>query len=360
MSTYPPVSYADYLKVDQLTSMQKLRSEEFGQPVHDEMLFVVIHQTYELWFKQILFELDSSLEMFTGDKVDEREMLTISNRLNRIIEIQKILISQVDVLETMTPMDFLEFRDYLYPASGFQSGQFRLIENKLGLDTGRRLTYNNKDYKESLSKEDRTKADKTEHSPSLFELLEKWLERTPFLISDDFDFWREYKEAVESRISETRKSLESSTDDKESLEKHFKNLEMMERSFQSLFDKSAYEKMQKEGAWRLSHKALGAALFIYLYRDEPILQLPFNLMQSLQTIDENFTQWRYRHALMVHRMIGIKMGTGGSSGHKYLMAASDKHKIYKDLNNLATFFIPKSTLPTLPKELLGKLRFNYE
>ena len=134
----------------------------------------------------------------------------------------------------------------------------------------------------------------------------------------------------------------------------------MERSFQSIFDEKAYAKMQEEGLWRLSHQSLCAALFIYLYRDEPILQLPFNLMQSLQTIDEGFTQWRYRHALMVHRMIGIKMGTGGSSGHKYLMAASDKHKVFNDLNNLATFFIPKSALPKLPREVLKKLSFDYE
>ncbi len=357
MSTYPPIHYSDYLNVDKLLNIQNRRSEEFGQPAHDEMLFIIIHQVYELWFKQILFELDSAIDSFSQPKVDEREMLAINNRLGRIIEIQKVLIAQVDVIETMTPMDFLEFRDFLYPASGFQSGQFRLIENKLGLD--QRLTYNNKDYKTSLNEGDKQRAESSETTPSLFVLLEKWLERTPFLSDENFNFWKDYRKAVETQIEKTRQKLAKAGLEQDVEEKQQQNIEQMEKSFQSIFDEAQYKKMQEEGAWRLSHNALAAALFIYLYRDEPILQLPFNMMQSLQTIDENFTQWRYRHALMVHRMIGIKMGTGGSSGHQYLRAASDKHKIFQDLNNLATFFIPKSALPELPEPILQKLGFNY-
>lgn len=357
MSTYPPVHYSDYLRVSDLTHLQFPRSDEFGAPAHDEMLFIIVHQTYELWFKQILFELDSSIGIMNQASVAEREMLTINNRLQRIIEIQKILIDQINVLETMTPMDFLEFRDFLYPASGFQSGQFRLIENKLGLED--RLTYNNQDYKESLCPADRKVAVSSENTVSIFHLLEKWLERTPFLSSGTYNFWQEYRQAAEKRIQSHRKAVEGVIQDPEARAKAMQNIDTMEKSFQSIFDEKAYEKMQKEGLWRLSHKALRAALFIYLYRDEPILQLPFNLMQNLQNIDENFTQWRYRHALMVHRMIGVKMGTGGSSGHKYLKDASDKHKVFQDLNNLATFFIPKSALPKLPDEILEKLGFRY-
>ena len=359
MKICPPVHYSDYLKVSELTKLQSLRSEKFGVPVHDEMLFIIIHQTYELWFKQILFELDSIIDLLNQDKVRERDMLTINNRLGRIIEIQKILVSQVDVLETMTPMDFLEFRDYLYPASGFQSGQFRLIENKLGLGKKQRLTYNNQDYKESLSSDDRQKADGSEGQPSLFALLERWLERTPFLCHGSFDFWKEYRQSVEKRIATSRENIGNSDNKELMKEQLMKNMDVMEKSFQSIFDEKTYGKMRSEGQWRLSHKALKAALFIDLYRDEPILQLPFHLIQNLQSLDEGFTQWRYRHAEMVHRMIGGKMGTGGSSGHRYLRAASDKHKVFQDLNNLASFFIPKSCLPVLPEEVLKKLDFQY-
>lgn len=357
MSTYPPIHYSDYLKVQELTTLQSPRSAQYGNEAHDEMLFIIIHQTYELWFKQILFELDSAISIFNQKQVDDRQMLSVNNRLHRIIEIQKILISQVDVLETMTPMDFLEFRDYLYPASGFQSGQFRLIENKLGLEN--RLTYNNQDYKQSLVTEDREKAEGTESTPSFFTLLERWLERTPFLVTEVFDFWQTYRRAVHDRMNSTRQKIIQQHSDPELQKNHLKNIDVMEASFSALFDQELYQKLQSEGSWRLSHKALQAALFIYLYRDEPILQLPFHLLQSLQTIDENFTQWRHRHALMVHRMIGVKMGTGGSSGHQYLRAASDKHKIFSDLNNLATFFIPKSALPQLPQELADRLGFSH-
>ena len=357
METYPPIHYSEYLKVSQLTSLQSLRSREFGQIVHDEMLFIITHQAYELWFKQILFEMDSVITLLNRERVPEQDMLTINNRLNRIIEIQKTLVSKINVLETMTPMDFLEFRDYLYPASGFQSGQFRLIENKMGLHQKQRLTYNNQDYKKTLSPEDQEKNRISETNPSVFNLLEKWLERTPFLSHGSFDFWKDYHQAVEERITRSYENIKNSENDLEIKKQLTKNMDMMKKSFQSIFDEQIYEKMKSEGLWRLSHRALRAALFIYLYRHEPILQLPFQLMQNLQSVDEGFTQWRNRHAQMVHRMIGVKMGTGGSSGHKYLKASSDKHKVFEDLNNLASFFIPKSCLPRLPKEILNQLRF---
>ncbi len=102
-----------------------------------------------------------------------------------------------------------------------------------------------------------------------------------------------------------------------------------------------------------------AAIFINLYRDEPILHMPFMLLNHLVEIDELFTEWRYRHALMVHRMIGAKIGTGGSSGHQYLMQTVDKHRVFTDLFNLSTYLIPLSDLPKLPDELIKELGFNY-
>ena len=123
-----PQDYSDYLRIDSLLKSQVLLSEKNDVKAHDEMLFIIIHQTYELWFKQILHELDSIILMFKGDYVQEENTGRVVARLDRIIEIQKLLIDQVGILETMTPMDFLEFRDLLTPASGFQSAQFREIE----------------------------------------------------------------------------------------------------------------------------------------------------------------------------------------------------------------------------------------
>lgn len=354
---YPPVNYSDYLQTDSLIDLQKLKSIEYKKPAHDEMLFIIIHQVYELWFKQILWEIDSILAVFSKQTVADRDALKIVSRLNRIIEIQKLLIQQVDVLETMTPMDFLEFRDYLFPASGFQSHQFRLIENKMGLK--QRLKFNNQDYKTLLTPEEQKKAQQAEETASLFSCLEKWLERTPFIFSNAFPFWDTYKKSVELMFSENETSIRSAKIDDESKKTHLANLESTRESFRAIFDENNYTKLQEQNIWRLSFKGLQAALFILLYRDEPLLQLPYNLMAALQNIDENFTQWRQRHALMAHRMLGAKMGTGGSVGHKYLAAAADKHKVFTDLFNLSTFLVPKSSLPEIPKDIKAKLGFHY-
>lgn len=354
---YPNVNYADYLKVDKIISLQSPKSIEYGKPAHDEMLFIIIHQVYEMWFKQILWEVDSVLNVFSQPSIDESDMLKMVSRLQRVIEIQKLLIQQVNVLETMTPMDFLEFREFLYPASGFQSHQFRLIENKMGLV--RRLKFNNQDYKKLLTENEQPVVKEAEEGPNLFNCLEKWLERTPFITTDTFDFWTSYRNKVEEMFKENEASIKQSTLDEASKEQHLTGIQSSRESFQSIFTVDAYKKMQDLGHWRLSHKALQAALFVELYRDQPILQLPFHLITSLQDIDENFTQWRQRHAQMAHRMLGAKMGTGGSSGHKYLAAAADKHKVFTDLMNLSTFLIPKSQLPELPMELKKKLGFNY-
>lgn len=125
------LDYGGYLKVPELTRLQQLRSSP-GH--HDETLFIIIHQTYELWFKQILHELDAIL-----GRLAEDEVLGAHRLLRRCAEIQAILIRQVDILETITPVDFLAFRDHLRPASGFQSAQFREIESLAGLRNPRYL-----------------------------------------------------------------------------------------------------------------------------------------------------------------------------------------------------------------------------
>eukprot|EP00964_Phaeocystis_antarctica_P138782 scaffold103437_cov69-Phaeocystis_antarctica.AAC.4 len=131
-----PVYYHSYLQLDQLLSSTRLLSapaspdpatlaERNLQGAHDEHLFIIIHQTYELWFKQILWELDSVVVLFDADYIPEASVGLATGRLHRISEILRILVDQLTVLETMSPMQFLDFRDHLFPASGFQSLQWR-------------------------------------------------------------------------------------------------------------------------------------------------------------------------------------------------------------------------------------------
>jgi tryptophan 2,3-dioxygenase len=360
MSKYPPIYYSDYLQLENLLNSQKLKSEEYGSEAHEEMLFIIVHQAYELWFKQILHEVDSINRMFKEDVVDEKSIGIAVSRLQRVTEIQKLLIEQLRVLETMTPLDFLEFRDYLIPASGFQSFQFRLIENKLGLSDEKRIQYNNVDYLNTLEEPHRKLIMETVGQPSLFELVEKWLERTPFLNSQNFNFWNSYKQAVDKMMTHDRDIVISNkTLTEKKREFQLKNIELTIENFAALFDEKKHNTLIKEGTRHLSSKSMLAAIFINLYRDEPILHLPFMFLNLLVEVDELFTTWRYRHALMVHRMIGSKIGTGGSSGHQYLMATVDKHRIFKDLFDLPTYLIPRSELPALPDDLIKQLSFNY-
>ena len=125
------VTYASYLQIPGLLGLQQLRSDP---PVHDELLFIVVHQAYELWFKQLLFELGSVRDLMTaGDGERARHYLV------RVHAIERVLIEHIQVLQTMTPQDFLEFRKLLTPASGFQSAQFRELEFVSGLKDARFL-----------------------------------------------------------------------------------------------------------------------------------------------------------------------------------------------------------------------------
>ncbi|MBI3441137.1 MAG: tryptophan 2,3-dioxygenase, partial [Proteobacteria bacterium] len=132
-------------------------------------------------------------------------------------------------------------------------------------------------------------------------------------------------------------------------------LDNLQKQFDHLFSQDPQEKLP----WRLSVKALQAALFITLYRDQPVLQVPSKILSHLMDIDETMTLWRYRHSLMAQRMLGMKMGSGGSSGHDYLAQSASKNRIFIDLFALSTFMIPRSMLPKLPRVVEEKMGFRY-
>ena len=126
--------YHDYLQLDKILNAQFPESDKKQLPAHDEMLFIVIHQAYELWFKQLHHEVDSIVTIMARPSLNDNspELQTVVHRLNRCVTILRVLVHQIDIMETMTPMDFLDFRDMLRPASGFQSWQFKKLEAKLG------------------------------------------------------------------------------------------------------------------------------------------------------------------------------------------------------------------------------------
>jgi len=329
--------YHDYLQLDKLLNAQQPESEKQALPAHDEMLFIIIHQAYELWFKQLHYEVDSVAAIMRKPALNDNspELQTVIHRLNRCVTILRVLVHQIDIMETMTPMDFLDFRDMLRPASGFQSWQFKELEAKLGLKFENR---HGKEYYTSQLKPEHVDIIKNaEGSKSLLELINSWLERMPLspqYSAGDNSFWQIYRKSYQESLAEAEKG----------------NLQALDEIFFN-------PKPQTPGLQQLSPTASRAALFIMLYRGYPLLQLPFQLLNCLLEIDEQLSSWRYRHMNMVHRMIGTRIGTGGSTGKDYLKAAADKHYIFKEIAQLNSFLMERRKLPGLPREMEEKLGF---
>jgi tryptophan 2,3-dioxygenase len=256
------ITYGGYLKINDLISLQQLRSDP---PQHDETLFIIIHQVYELWFKQMLHELDTIVE-----KLDNNDALGAIRLIRRCIEIQRVLVNQVAILETMTPMDFLLFRDHLMPASGFQSSQFREVEYLCGLKDANFL------HNFEAGSADFLRLQKRLNNPSMKDAFYSLLRRR------DFDL-------PEQKTPEDTAS---------------------------------------------HHRCIGELIRIY-QEAEKHYDL-FLLAESLIEFDEAFVMWRLRHVKMAERMIGSKIGTGGSEGVAYLQSTTEQ-KFFPDLWELRTY-----------------------
>lgn len=353
------VYYSEYLELHKFLDSQHPKSKEFGHESHDEMLFIIVHQAYELWFKQILHEMYSMIKVFKQPYIDDKELSTVVSRLERIHKIQSLLMDQIPILETMTPMDFLEFRDILIPASGFQSIQFKEIETRLGITSQTRYSIDKDSFLGRLNSKDRHYLEEIEKEDSIHKLIDQWLERMPFTNENNFKFWEQYEKAVHQMLNRDELFIESNPymgDLEKNIQRQF--LKTTEMTFESLFDEKIYMDLQEKQQRRFSQRAYLNALFVFLYRDEPQLNLPFRFLNGLIELDENFTSWRYRHAMLAHRMLGTKIGTGGSAGHDYLKKAADQNRVFLDLYNLSTFLIPKSALPALPDDILKALHYH--
>ena len=266
----PRLTYGGYLKINDLTSLQHLLSDP---PQHDEMLFIIIHQVYELWFKELLHELDTIIERLDGDLP-----LSAHRLVRRCIEIERVLVDQIAVLETMMPTDFLAFRDHLMPASGFQSFQFRELEYVSGLKDRRFLKNYEPASAEYSRLEERLK------QPSVADAYYAMLRRRGFNLPEIGATGEPDREAVErARIHELERVYQDA-------EKHYE-------------------------------------LFL--------------LTESLIEYDEMFAMWRLRHVKMVERMIGSKTGTGGSEGATYLKKTVDR-KFFPELWELRSHLSKKS------------------
>ncbi len=262
----PPLSYNKYLRVQDLINLQDCLSSPAH---HDELLFITVHQAYELWFKQILHELDAAIQLLEVDRVP-----AATRAVNRIVAIEKLLVNQIHILESMTPISFLAFRDELNPASGFQSMQFREIEFSSGLKDKNIL----REFASDEFAHERLQARMT--GPTLADSFYRALQRRGLMAP------------------------------------------LTPANGDSAQQKQTYEARTKAVLEVLTH-------FEQRYEE-------FQLAEALLEHDEYFSLWRSHHIKMVERMVGAKRGTGGSEGIGYLKTTLDK-KFFPELWEARTY-----------------------
>jgi|SaaInlStandDraft_1057018.scaffolds.fasta_scaffold01117_3 tryptophan 2,3-dioxygenase len=353
------VHYNEYLDLDKILDAQTPLSKAGNNEAHEEMLFIIIHQTYELWFKQIIHEIDSVMALLSKQKMDEENVGLVVGRFDRVNKILEVLVKQLDILETMTALDFLDFRNYLSPASGFQSLQFRKIEVMLGLKIDKRHQFGGCPYHNQFTGEKKEEILEIEKDTSLFALVEKWLERIPFLNMQGYDFVDQYKSSVVEMLKNEIAVINASGLSQSDKTIRVKMIEENRKYFDNIFDEKNHSKSIENGLTKLSYKATMSALLINLYREQPILQLPYKFLRQLVETDHKISLWRFRHVQMVEKMLGQKIGTGGSSGQGYLKKTVDQHRLFEDIANIATLMISREYLPELPKNIKQKLSFNF-
>jgi tryptophan 2,3-dioxygenase len=247
----PGGSYGDYLELQTVLNAQKPKSRP---PHHDEMLFIIQHQTSELWMKLLLHEIDAAIAFVKTDQLEPCFKI-----LARVAQIQRMLFEQWSVLETMTPTEYLEFRGALGRASGFQSYQYRALE----------FAFGNKDEKALLPFRGELHAwlERRLKQPSLYDEFLRHLGRQGFPIPPD----------------------------------------RTERDFTQPYEKSAQVQEVFRGIYEKPDSHWDA----------------YEMCEKLVDVEERFQLWRFRHMKTVHRIIGFKAGTGGSSGVAFLRKALD-------------------------------------
>jgi tryptophan 2,3-dioxygenase len=257
------MTYAEYLRLDMILESQKGLADH-----HDEMLFIIIHQVSELWMKLMLHEIYAAIESVKTD-----DMQTAFKRLARVSKIQSQIIQSWDVLSTLTPAEYMEFRDSLGQASGFQSYQYRLIEFALGYKTSHIL----KIYEKKTKMKDMLQ--KAYHAPSLYDVSIQALAKSGLPISNKIMI-RDYSKSYE-------------------------------------------EEESVKQAW------------LTVYRNVDQYWDLYQLGEKLVDIEDWLQQWRFRHMKTVERIIGFKKGTGGSSGVNYLKKVLDQ-RFFPELWKLRT------------------------
>ena len=337
-------TYADYLNLHEMLELQG--GDELS---NDQLHFIIVHQSFELWFKLILSELREVRDVLNQPLVPEADVPKAVHHMERVTEIFRLMAHQWKVMGTLTPQDFLAFRDGLGTASGFESFQMRELEIMLGLPDSDRVAEMDPlaHFRKLAERSERdaeilAKLEATAATPSLSTSLKRWLSRTPVqgsMVGDDDDeavvngFVKSYL-AVQAKLANEaldRLSVQG-VQDMDAVRARFDGAAAGAREF-----------LMPDGE---ADRARIGLLFIESYRELPLLAWPRTLIDAVVGLEEAMLLWRSTHARMVERMIGRRVGTGGSSGVDYLDATT-KYRVFGDLWTVRTLLIKKEALPPL-------------
>jgi tryptophan 2,3-dioxygenase len=348
-------TYWGYIKLEELLQLQAGLGQDSSALADDEHLFIVVHQVFELWFNLALRSLTSMRDALKSNPVPEDRIASAVENLERVSEIFRIGVEHFGLIETMSTRSYLEFRDKLFPASGFQSAQLRELEIVLGLPDEERIPFGgHNSWREALrlrrggdspalARIERRLADR----PNLKEVVEEWLYRTPIQGSSpedagDAELVREFLEAIlkgHEAVCQRQLAAARARGDTE------KELADLQEQYRHQIAQ-ARDFLMPEGDERAT-RLRAAVIFINGYPELPLLAWPRRLLDSLIVLEQRFVMFRQRHARMVERVIGRRVGTGGSAGVAYLDETARKYRIFKDLWAARTLMLAPAELPKL-------------
>lgn len=342
--------YWDYLHLETLLGLQGGLAEG-GAPSPDELHFIIVHQAFELWFKLVISQLRLARDHLAAPRLPEEQVPFVVHHLGRCNEILKLCVDQFRVMETLPPQDFLAFRDKLVPASGFQSFQLREMEILLGLEDAQRVAYAGTQPVEHIRKLGAgspggafavAHLEAARAEESLRSALRRWLIRTPIHGSSPGDpgddavvtaFVDDYLARSDAHAAEGVDRLVAALGEAE-----------RPRIAERVDAAQAATAGFLRPADPEEQRARAGLLFIESYRDLPLLAWPRLLLDTVVEFEEQLLLFRNRHARMVERTIGRRVGTGGSSGVDYLDKTT-AYRVFPELWAVRSALLPRERLP---------------
>lgn len=345
------MNYWEYIHVEELLRLQGGIDGDESKRSNDEVLFIVVHQVYELWFKLVLRELQSARDLFQQNPVPDMALAGATRSFKRVTTIFQQAVQHFQVMETLTTRDYLDFRDSLVGASGFQSAQMREIEILLGLDDDKRLPLGvESSYKEALKSMDGKSSPalarverRLGDTPSLKSVVYAWLARTPVSESGPEAFLADvlasHKDEMSRRLEIVEERMKLPESEMELWRKRYdEELKAAER----------FLLCEGEGADVAQRRKVRAALvFLESYRELPRLAWPREAVDALLEMEQAMIIWRQRHARMVERIIGRRTGTGGSAGVDYLDQTALRYRVFEEAWAVRTLLLRQRAVPPI-------------